>query len=90
MTRNIQEIINRFPADAKVIPGHGQLASMDDLKAYLDMLNATTMFVQSAVMDGKDLKAIQAGGLPEKWKKWEWSFISEATWIALIHASLNK
>jgi hypothetical protein len=48
------------------------------------------MFVQSAVMEGKDLKAIQVQGFPEQWKKWEWPFISQAMWIDLIHQSLNK
>lgn len=90
LARNIRDITGRFPADTKVIPGHGPLATMADVEAYLDMLTSTTIFVQGAVMEGKDLKAIQAAGLPEKWKKWEWPFISEAMWIQLIHQSLNK
>lgn len=90
LARNIRDITGRFPADAKIIPGHGSLATMADLEAYLDMLTSTTMFVQSAVMEGKDLKAIQVQGFPEQWKKWEWPFISQAMWIDLIHQSLNK
>mgnify|MGYP003670760786 FL=1 len=90
LARNIRDITGRFPADAKIIPGHGPLATMADLEAYLDMLTSTSMFVQSAVMEGKDLKAIQAAGLPDRWKKWQWPFISEAIWIDLIHQSLNK
>lgn len=90
MARNVKDVIARFPADAKIIPGHGPLATMADLKAYLGMLTATTMHVQNAVMAGQDLKAIQAKGLPEQWKKWEWPFISQAMWIDLIHQSLNK
>ena len=90
LARNIDDVIKRFPADAKIIPGHGPLATMADLEAYLDMLTSTTMFVQSAVMEGKDLKAIQTQGFPEQWKKWEWPFISQAMWIELIHQSLNK
>ena len=90
LARNIDDVIKRFPADAKIIPGHGPLATMADLKAYLDMLTSTTMHVQNAVMAGKDLKAIQAQGFPEQWRKWEWPFISQAMWIELIHQSLNK
>tara|TARA_R110001592_G_scaffold64194_2_gene197414 strand:- start:11640 stop:12593 length:954 start_codon:yes stop_codon:yes gene_type:complete len=90
LARNIRDITGRFPADAKIIPGHGPLATMADLEAYLDMLTSTTLFVQSAAMEGKDLKTIQAQGFPEQWKKWEWPFISQAMWIQLIHQSLNK
>ncbi len=90
LARNIRDITGRFPADAKIIPGHGPLATMADLENYLDMLTSTTMFVQSATMDGKDLKTIQAQGFPTEWKKWEWPFISQAKWIELIHQSLSK
>lgn len=90
MARNIDDVIKQFPADAKIIPGHGPLATMADIKAYLAMLTSTTMHVQSAVMAGKDLKVIQAEGFPDEWKKWEWSFISQAMWIDLIHQSLNN
>lgn len=90
LARNVRDVTGRFPADAKIIPGHGPLATMADLEAYLDMLTSTTLFVQNAVMEGRDLKAIQVKGFPKQWKKWDWPFIPEAKWIELIHQSLNK
>ncbi len=85
IARNIAEIIDRFPADARVIPGYGTLASMVELNAYLVMLNATTMHVQSAVMTGKAPKTIQVDDFPARWKSWERPFISQAKWIKLIY-----
>ncbi|MEK9673697.1 MAG: MBL fold metallo-hydrolase [Rhodospirillaceae bacterium] len=90
MVHNIGEILKTFPADAKVIPGHGPLATMKDLKAYHDMLIATTAHVQAGIKAGQDLKALQAAGFPAQWKTWEWAFIDSKMWIGLIHASLNK
>ena len=90
LTRNIGEILERFPADAKVIPGHGPLATMADLRAFHAMLQATTKIVKDAAGKGMDLAVITAEGFPPEWKKWEWGFIDSAKWISLIHASLGK
>jgi len=90
LTRNIGVILERFPADAKVIPGHGPLATMADLRAYHAMLQATTKIVKDAADKGMDLAAITAQGFPPEWKKWEWAFIDSTKWIHIIHASLGK
>ncbi len=64
MTRSIERIIDRFPANAKIIPGHGPLASMEDLKRYHQMMVATTEHMRAGAKAGKDLKALEAAGLP--------------------------
>jgi len=89
MTRNVEEMIKTFPADAKIIPGHGPLGDMNDLKAMLAMMKATTKIVKDRMSKGKSLTEIKAAGLPEKWKSWSWR-ISTDTWIAVVHGSLTK
>jgi len=89
MTRNVGQIIETFPADVKIIPGHGPLADMKDLRAYHAMLQATTKIVRERMAAGKSLKEIQAAGLPERWKSWS-QRISTERWIALVHGSLKK
>ena len=34
LTKNIGELITKIPAGAKLIPGHGPISTVDDLKAY--------------------------------------------------------
>jgi cyclase len=55
MTDAVEKVIAQVPADVKVIPGHGQLSSLDDLRAYLSMLQATRDAVALALKDGKTL-----------------------------------
>ncbi|NQV84872.1 MAG: MBL fold metallo-hydrolase [Rhodospirillales bacterium] len=88
MTRNIGEMIKMFPADAKIIPGHGPLGDMAALKAFHAMLTQTTKIVKDRMAAGKSLTEIQAAGLPEKWKSWAW-LINAESWIALVHGSLK-
>lgn len=88
LTRSIEKVLENYPADAKVIPGHGAVSGVAELKSYLAMLKETTAVVQTAKKAGKSLEEIQAQGLDEKWKSWTWSFISTDTWITLIYNSL--
>ena len=89
LTENIEKVLGQIPDDVKIIPGHGPLSTKADLQAYLGMLKETTAHVRQRIEAGKDLKAIQAEGLPEKWKTWGSGFINTETWIATIHGSLT-
>ncbi len=56
---NVEKVIHNIPADAKVVPGHGDLATADDLKNYLAMLKETTAAVEKAIKQNKSLEQIK-------------------------------
>lgn len=89
LAKNIGEIIERLPAGVKIIPGHGPLSTVDDLKLYHRMLIETIDIVRKQVLAGKTLEQIKAGGLPETWKTWGTGFIKTDQWIELIYRSLK-
>lgn len=88
MTKNIEEILNKFPENVKIIPGHGKLGTIEDLRIYHEMLVETTKIVQDQMNDGMNLEEIQDAGLPDKWKSWEWVFIDTPSWINIIYMDL--
>ena len=90
MTENVGKVLAKIPADAKVIPGHGDLSNVEGLKAYHDMLVQTTGIVQKQIKAGKTLEQIQAAGLPDQWKDWGSGFIKTDRWIATVHESLTN
>ncbi|HKY29430.1 MAG TPA: MBL fold metallo-hydrolase [Pyrinomonadaceae bacterium] len=90
LTKNIGDIIGKLPADAKIIPGHGALSSLDDLKLYHQMLVETTDFVRKKMADGKSVADIKSEGVPDKWKEWGTGFIKTDVWLETIHRSLSK
>ena len=90
LAENIAEVIDELPADAAIIPGHGPLSTLDDLKAYLGMLVETTNLVRDKMEAGKTLEQIKAEGLPEKWKDWGSGFINTERWLETIHQSLSR
>lgn len=90
LTRNIADVIAKAQPGVKIIPGHGPLSTIDDLKAYHAMLVETTAHVRQRVRQGKTLEQIKAEGLPEKWKTWGTGFIKTDRWIETIHKSLQS
>jgi glyoxylase-like metal-dependent hydrolase (beta-lactamase superfamily II) len=87
---NVEKALALIPSDTRVIPGHGPLSTVEDLKAFRDMLVETTGVVKKAIADGKSLEQVKAEGLPEKWKSWGTGFINTSRWLEICFNSLSK
>ncbi|MEQ1923159.1 MAG: MBL fold metallo-hydrolase [Pyrinomonadaceae bacterium] len=90
LIRNIDSLIKSLPADAKLIPGHGPLATITDLKTYHQILVETSNIVQDAMKAGKSLDDMKKAGLPEKFKDAGSGFIKTDLWIETLHRSYSK
>ena len=90
LTKNIAAVLKKLSADVKIIPGHGPVSTLDDLKTYHRMLVETTNIVRAAMAAGKSLEEIKAEGLPEEWSSWGSGFIPAERWLETIHASLSR
>ncbi|MEK7855367.1 MAG: MBL fold metallo-hydrolase [Acidobacteriota bacterium] len=90
LINNIATLIRQIPADAKLIPGHGQVSTLDDLKAYHQIMVETAKIVQDAMKAGKSLDEIKKAGLPEKFKEAGSGFIKTDQWIEIIHKSYSR
>ncbi len=88
--RNVSEMLKKIPPDAKIIPGHGPLATIDDLRKSHEMLGETIRIVQKAIDAGKTVEQVKADGLPEKWKDWGTGFINTSRWLEITYNSLKQ
>lgn len=89
LVKNIGELVNKIPAGAKLIPGHGPISTLDDLKSYHRMLQQTTEIVRQKIAAGKTLDQIKSEGLPDEWKPWGEGFIKTDRWVETIYKSLT-
>lgn len=89
MTKSVGEIITRLPADVKIIPGHGALSSLQDLKNFHQMLIETTDIIQKGLAAGKTLDTLKKEGMPPKYKDWGTGFIKTDVWIETVYNSLS-
>ena len=87
LIENIGKAIAQIPANARIIPGHGPVSTIEDLKTYHRMLLETTGLVRKGMAAGKTLDQLKAEGLPAQWKDWGSGFINTEAWITTIHAS---
>lgn len=87
---NVKTMLDTIKPDTKIIPGHGPLASRDDLQAFHDMMMETVGIVRGQMEKGKSLADIKKAGLPAKWKTWGTGFIKTEKWIETIHKNLSK
>jgi cyclase len=83
----LDSLIKTLPADAKLIPGHGPLASLNDLKAYRDIIAESSKIITDAMKAGKTAADIKKDGLPEKFKSAGSGFIKTDAWIDIVMRS---
>ena len=86
---NVKKVIDRLPSDVKIIPGHGPLSTLDDLKKFHTMMVKTTAAVRDHMKAGKGLEEIQKAGLPSEWKDWGGAFINQDRWIEIVYNSYS-
>jgi cyclase len=85
----VEKVITQVPADVKVIPGHGQLSSLEDLRAYLSILKATRDAVAHALREGKTLEKMRQAKILDPWKKYAGEFVSEDAFLETLYISLT-
>jgi len=89
MIDGVEKVIAQVPPDVKIIPGHGPVSSLDDVKAYLGMLKATRDAVEQQLKAGKTLVQMKQAKLLDPWKKYSGDFISEDVFLETLYNSLT-
>jgi len=65
-------LIELSDADTKIVPGHGVISNVADVRAFRDMLLIIRDRVQSSIDDGQTLEQIQAAGLTKEYdERWD-------------------
>jgi len=85
----VEKVVGQFPADVKIIPGHGPLATVDDLKAYLAMLKDTTAAVQKAIDAGRTLEQMKQEKLLARWDQWGKGFFTTDQYLHELYNGLK-
>jgi glyoxylase-like metal-dependent hydrolase (beta-lactamase superfamily II) len=89
MIDGVEKVIGQVPADVKIIPGHGPVSSVTDVRAYLEMLKATREVVAKAIQGGQTLDQMKQAKLLDPWKKYSGQMINSDTFIETIYNSLT-
>jgi cyclase len=88
--RNVEESIKKVPEGAKLIPGHGPLSTLKELKEFHEMLLETSGIVEKAIAAGKTMEEVKAAGLPDKWKGGSVPTITTTRWLEMLYTGLKR
>jgi len=82
----------KLPADVKVIPGHGAISNLDDVREFTKMLKETSAVVQKALDAHKTLEQMKQEKILEPWRE-KWSpdkaFVNSDAFIETLYNSLT-
>jgi glyoxylase-like metal-dependent hydrolase (beta-lactamase superfamily II) len=87
---DVGKVIKEMPADIRIIPGHGEVSTLKELKEYHAMLLETTATVRRAMTAGQTVDQAKAAGLLDTWSSWSHDFVTKDRWIETIYRSYAK
>jgi len=86
---DLAQIIPMLPPDVKVIPGHGPLSTLDDLKKFEDMLRGTTAAVAAAMKQGKTLDQMKQEKVLANYADWGKGILNADRFTEIIYNDLS-
>jgi len=89
MISGVESVIANLPGDVKIIPGHGNISTLDDVRAYVQMLKDTREVVKESLRMNMTLEQMKEKKILDPWKKYSGDFISEDTYLETVYNSLT-
>jgi cyclase len=90
MIAALENAMTVLPKDVKVIPGHGALATLDDVRPFVTMLKETRAVVEKGVKAGKTLQQLQQEKVLAQWdKQYSGQFVSTDLFIETLYNELT-
>lgn len=87
--KNIEYILSIIPDNIKIIPGHGPLATKEDLKKVFRMVSDNVNYVNDLINKGKSLEEIQSLGVLAPYKQEANQWMTEEMWLKILYRSIK-
>ena len=78
-----------LPPGVLIVSGHNRNGTMEDLRAYHEMLVATTAAVRSGLDEGKTVEELEAEKILEPWENYAGSYVSADEWIQTLADAMS-
>ena len=86
-----ESVLAKMPADVKVIPGHGELSNLSEMREYVTMLKDTSAVVKKALKAGRTVEQMQKDKILAAWdKKYSGDFVTTDLFIETLYNSLTR
>lgn len=88
--KNVEAIIAQVPDDVKIIPGHGPMATKQNLKEFHAMLVKVVGMVREEMKSGISKKDLQASGILDDYDEHGAGFVNTKRWIGIVYDSYSR
>jgi glyoxylase-like metal-dependent hydrolase (beta-lactamase superfamily II) len=89
MISAMEKAMALLPADVKVIPGHGAVSNLDDVRSFVKMLKETSEVVQKGIDAKQTVEQMKQAKILEPWSKFSGGFINSDAFIETLYNSLT-
>jgi cyclase len=86
----IDSLLPQIPPDAKVIPGHGPLSTVDELRKFARSIEEMRATVEKAQKAGRTPDQMKADKVLSPWAPWGKGFISDDFFLAILVQDLAQ
>ena len=90
MVSAVEKVIATVPPDTRVIPGHGPISTVADMKTFVAMLKETSARVQAGIKQGKTLDQLKREKVLAGFEKWSGEFITSDKFIKSLYTDLTR
>ena len=87
---NIERVLSLVPANAKVIPGHGPLSNVAELRSTLSMLKETSAIVENGIKNKKSLEQMTKDKVLAKYDKWAGGYLNTDRYLEQLYKVLFR
>ncbi len=86
----IDEVLPQIPPDVKIIPGHGPLSTVADLKKFRNRLDEIVALVARGLKSGKTVEQMQKEKLLAPYADWDGGFLKADQFIAVVARDVQQ
>jgi len=85
----VESVIAKLPPDVKVIPGHGPISGLADVRSYVAMLKDTVSAVDKGIKAGKTVEQLKHEKVLAPWQKYSGAFVTSDIFIETLYNDLT-
>jgi cyclase len=90
LIESLDVILGQIPADARVIPGHGPVTGVAELRSYRGMLDGVVAAVRKGLASGKTVEQMQKEKVLAPWEDWGKGFVNADNFLAVVAEDLAR
>jgi glyoxylase-like metal-dependent hydrolase (beta-lactamase superfamily II) len=86
---SIENVLQKVPADARIIPGHGPVTGTSELRATLQMIRETSAIVEKGIRQKKTLAQMSKANVLARYDKWAAGYLNADQYLGQLYKILR-